>query len=83
MKSHFDSSHAWTTERFDVGDWVLVRKPHRVRKGESRYSILVQIKVNKAVILLRGKGWWNRRSLVKVTPKQAEIIKSTKHEDLS
>lgn len=57
MKKNFDRRASPTTIELKVGDWVLFKKPYKVRKGESVFSDPVLVcKMSKGAAFLQGKG---------------------------
>lgn len=57
------------------GDWVLIKKPIKVCKGQTKFSEAARIvKVSKMAVMLQNRGWWNRNALIKLTAEQAKII---------
>lgn len=57
QKKYFDSKFKLRQQDFSIGDWVLVKKPMKVKKGASRFSLSVQVlKVSKGSVFLDKKG---------------------------
>ncbi|KAJ1177919.1 hypothetical protein NDU88_003171 [Pleurodeles waltl] len=76
QKHDYDSRRCVNDVQINVNDWVLIKKPYKVSKGTSRFSLPVKvIKVTKYSVLLEGKGWWNRNCVVRISSPQAEIFK--------
>ncbi|KAJ1195308.1 hypothetical protein NDU88_004589 [Pleurodeles waltl] len=76
QKHDYDSRKYVNDVQINVNDWVLIKKPYKVSKGTSKFSLPVKvIKVTKYSVLLEGKGWWNRNCVVPISSPQAEIFK--------
>ncbi|KAJ1100067.1 hypothetical protein NDU88_005156 [Pleurodeles waltl] len=75
-KRNYDSRKNVSEVMVNVNDWVLIKKPCRVSKGASRYSLPVKVvRVTKSAVLLEGKGWWNKNSIIPISSSQADIFK--------
>ncbi|KAJ1155917.1 hypothetical protein NDU88_008642 [Pleurodeles waltl] len=75
-KDYFDRVKSVKDLEVKPGDWVLVKKPMRINKGDSKFSQPVMVeKVSRRAVCLQSKGWWNKNAVVKITCEQADIIK--------
>ncbi|KAJ1119945.1 hypothetical protein NDU88_008128 [Pleurodeles waltl] len=76
QKRDYDLRKCVNDVQTNVNDFVLIKKPHKVPKGISKFSLPVKvIRATKYCVLLEGKGWWNRNCVVPISPSQAEIFK--------
>ncbi|KAJ1189087.1 hypothetical protein NDU88_005838 [Pleurodeles waltl] len=76
QKRDYDSRKNVSEVMVNGNDWVLIKKPCRVSKGASRYSLPVKVvRVSKSAVLLKGKGWWNKNSIIPISSSQADIFK--------
>ncbi|KAJ1089007.1 hypothetical protein NDU88_002161 [Pleurodeles waltl] len=57
------------------GDWVLVKKPNRVMKGESVFQTPVRVQgVTRGAVCLEGAGWRSKDDIVRLKAGQEKII---------
>ncbi|KAJ1194973.1 hypothetical protein NDU88_004257 [Pleurodeles waltl] len=57
------------------GDWVLVKKPNKVMKGESVFQTPVRVQgVTRGAVCLEGGGWRSKDDIVRLKAGQEEII---------
>ncbi|KAJ1148668.1 hypothetical protein NDU88_001496 [Pleurodeles waltl] len=57
------------------GDWVLVKKPNKVMKGESVFQTPVRVQgVTRGSVCLEGGGWRSKDNIVRLKAGQEEII---------
>ncbi|KAJ1096467.1 hypothetical protein NDU88_001607 [Pleurodeles waltl] len=57
------------------GDWVLVKKPNKVRKGESVFQTPIRVQgVTRGAVCLEGGGWRSKDDIVRLKAGQEEII---------
>lgn len=59
VKAYCDDKHGAKTPTIDVGDWVRIKKPGKVKKGESQFFApeeVVEV-LNNAVRVKSGKVW--------------------------
>ncbi|KAJ1154903.1 hypothetical protein NDU88_007646 [Pleurodeles waltl] len=76
QKRDYDSRKNVSEVMVNVNDWVLIKKPCRVSKGASKYSLPVKVvRVSKSAVLLEGKRWWNKNSIVPISSLQTDIFK--------
>ncbi|KAJ1088882.1 hypothetical protein NDU88_002036 [Pleurodeles waltl] len=63
------------TKNIAQGDWVLVKKPNRVMKGESVFQTPVRVQgVTRGAVCLEGVGWRSKDDIVRLKAGQEEII---------
>ncbi|KAJ1153024.1 hypothetical protein NDU88_005791 [Pleurodeles waltl] len=62
------------------GDWVLVKKPNKVMKGESVFQTPVRVQgVTRGAVCLEGGGWRSKDNIVRLKAGQEEIIMRGSH----
>ncbi|KAJ1108779.1 hypothetical protein NDU88_006149 [Pleurodeles waltl] len=60
-KKHFDKVRHVKDVEVIPGDWVLLKKPVKATKGQSKYSKPTKIvRVPRRAVLLEDKRWWNK-----------------------
>ncbi|KAJ1211896.1 hypothetical protein NDU88_007244 [Pleurodeles waltl] len=63
------------TKNIAQGDWVLVKKPNRVMKGESVFQTPVRVQgVTRGAVCLEGVGWRSKDDIVRLKAGQEKII---------
>ncbi|KAJ1148243.1 hypothetical protein NDU88_001080 [Pleurodeles waltl] len=74
-KRYADIVNRAKTKNIAQGDWVLVKKPNRVMKGESVFQTPVRVQgVTRGAVCLEGVGWRSKDDIVRLKAGQEEII---------
>ncbi|KAJ1191088.1 hypothetical protein NDU88_000404 [Pleurodeles waltl] len=74
-KRYADMANRAKTKNIAQGDWVLVKKPNRVMKGESVFQTLVRVQgVTRGAVCLEGAGWRSKDDIVRLKAGQEKII---------
>ncbi|KAJ1181947.1 hypothetical protein NDU88_007146 [Pleurodeles waltl] len=74
-KRYADIVNRAKTKNIAQGDWVLVKKPNRVMKGESVFQTPVRVQgVARGAVCLEGVGWRSKDDIVRLKAGQEEII---------
>lgn len=67
-KHDYDKRMHVSNKPLNPGDWVIIKKPFKVTKGQSKFSTPVRVvKVSCMAALLHDGGWWNKNALIKIT----------------
>ncbi|KAJ1196237.1 hypothetical protein NDU88_000108 [Pleurodeles waltl] len=74
-KRYADMVNRAKTKNIAQGDWVLVKKPNRVMKGESVFQTPVRVQgVTRGAVCLEGAGWRSKDDIVRLKAGQEKII---------
>ncbi|KAJ1197462.1 hypothetical protein NDU88_001320 [Pleurodeles waltl] len=74
-KRYADMVNRAKTKNIVQGDWVLVKKPNKVMKGESVFQTPVRVQgVTRGAVCLEGGGWRSKDDIVRLKAGQEEII---------
>ncbi|KAJ1127050.1 hypothetical protein NDU88_005456 [Pleurodeles waltl] len=74
-KRYADMANRAKTKNIAQGDWVLVKKPNRVMKGESVFQTPVRVQgVTRGAVCLEGAGWRSKDNIVRLKAGQEKII---------
>ncbi|KAJ1120577.1 hypothetical protein NDU88_008740 [Pleurodeles waltl] len=74
-KRYADTVNRAKTKNIVQGDWVLVKKPNKVKKGESVFQTPVRVQgVTRGAVCLEGGGWRSKDDIVRLKAGQEEII---------
>ncbi|KAJ1191877.1 hypothetical protein NDU88_001191 [Pleurodeles waltl] len=74
-KRYADIVNRAKTKNIVQGDWVLVKKPNKVMKGESVFQTPVRVQgVTRGAVCLEGGGWRSKDDIVRLKAGQEEII---------
>ncbi|KAJ1095138.1 hypothetical protein NDU88_000308 [Pleurodeles waltl] len=74
-KRYADMANRAKTKNIAQGDWVLVKKPNRVMKGESVFQTPVRVQgVTRGAVCLEGAGWRSKDDIVRLKAGQEKII---------
>ncbi|KAJ1169131.1 hypothetical protein NDU88_001037 [Pleurodeles waltl] len=74
-KRYTDMVNRAKTKNIAQGDWVLVKKPNRVMKGESVFQTPVRVQgVTRGAVCLEGAGWRSKDDIVRLKAGQEKII---------
>ncbi|KAJ1098927.1 hypothetical protein NDU88_004034 [Pleurodeles waltl] len=74
-KRYADIVNRAKTKNIAQGDWVLVKKPNRVMKGESVFQTPMRVQgVTRGAVCLEGVGWRSKDDIVRLKAGQEEII---------
>ncbi|KAJ1181331.1 hypothetical protein NDU88_006539 [Pleurodeles waltl] len=74
-KRYADSVNRAKTKNIVKGDWVLVKKPNKVMKGESVFQTPVRVQgVTRGAVCLEGGGWRSKDDIIRLKAGQEEII---------
>ncbi|KAJ1098563.1 hypothetical protein NDU88_003672 [Pleurodeles waltl] len=74
-KRYADIVNRAKTKNITQGDWVLVKKPNKVMKGESVFQTPVRVQgVTRGAVCLQGGGWRSKDDIVRLKAGQEEII---------
>ncbi|KAJ1109363.1 hypothetical protein NDU88_006725 [Pleurodeles waltl] len=74
-KRYADMVNRAKTKNIVQGDWVLVKKPNKVMKGESVFQNPVRVQgVTRGAVCLEGGGWRSKDDIVRLKAGQEEII---------
>ncbi|KAJ1193371.1 hypothetical protein NDU88_002669 [Pleurodeles waltl] len=74
-KRYADTVNRAKTKNIVQGDWVLVKKPNKVKKGESVFQTPVRVQgVTREAVCLEGGGWRSKDDIVRLKAGQEEII---------
>ncbi|KAJ1169416.1 hypothetical protein NDU88_001309 [Pleurodeles waltl] len=71
-KRYADMVNRAKTKNIAQGDWVLVKKPNRVMKGESVFQ--TPVRVQGVTVCLEGAGWRSKDDIVRLKAGQEKII---------
>ncbi|KAJ1187634.1 hypothetical protein NDU88_004409 [Pleurodeles waltl] len=81
-KRYADMVNRAKTKNIAQGDWVLVKKPNRVMKGESVFQTPVRVQgVTRGAVCLEGAGWRSKDDIVRLKAGQEKIIMKDVHVD--
>ncbi|KAJ1145955.1 hypothetical protein NDU88_012238 [Pleurodeles waltl] len=74
-KRYADMANRAKTKNIAQGDWVLVKKPNRVMKGESVFQTPVRVQgVTRGAVCLEGARWRSKDDIVRLKAGQEKII---------
>ncbi|KAJ1210542.1 hypothetical protein NDU88_005905 [Pleurodeles waltl] len=74
-KRYADIVNRAKTKNIVQGDWVLVKKPNKVMKGESVFQTPVRVQgVTRGAVCLEVGGWRSKDDIVRLKAGQEEII---------
>ncbi|KAJ1141485.1 hypothetical protein NDU88_007815 [Pleurodeles waltl] len=74
-KRYADNVNRAKTKNIVKGDWVLVKKPNKVMKGESVFQTPVRVQgVTRGAVCLEGRGWRSKDDIIRLKAGQEEII---------
>ncbi|KAJ1164855.1 hypothetical protein NDU88_005288 [Pleurodeles waltl] len=74
-KRYADMVNRAKTKNIAQWDWVLVKKPNRVMKGESVFQTPVRVQgVTRGAVCLEGAGWRSKDDIVRLKAGQEKII---------
>ncbi|KAJ1083233.1 hypothetical protein NDU88_003392 [Pleurodeles waltl] len=74
-KRYADMVNRAKTKNIAQGDWVLVKKPNRVMKGESVFQTPVRVQGGtRGAVCLEGAGWRSKDDIVRLKAGQEKII---------
>ncbi|KAJ1082297.1 hypothetical protein NDU88_002465 [Pleurodeles waltl] len=74
-KRYADIVNRAKTKNIVQGDWVLVKKPNKVMKGESVFQTPARVQgVTRGAVCLEGGGWRSKDDIVRLKAGQEEII---------
>ncbi|KAJ1139149.1 hypothetical protein NDU88_005526 [Pleurodeles waltl] len=74
-KRYADNVNRAKTKNIVKGDWVLVKKPNKVMKGESVFQTPVRVQgVTRGAVCLQGRGWRSKDDIIRLKAGQEEII---------
>ncbi|KAJ1211213.1 hypothetical protein NDU88_006574 [Pleurodeles waltl] len=74
-KRYADIVNRGKTKNIVQGDWVLVKKPNKVMKGESVFQTPVRVQgVTRGAVCLEGGGWRSKDDIVRLKAGQEEIV---------
>ncbi|KAJ1081398.1 hypothetical protein NDU88_001580 [Pleurodeles waltl] len=74
-KRYADMVNRAKTKNIAQGDWVLVKKPNRVMKGESVFQTPVRVQgMTRGAACLEGAGWRSKDDIVRLKAGQEKII---------